>query len=750
MTISPRLLSWLPVLAGLAALSAPPVGAALWSPEPTATSDDTRFPDGTFVFTLDPVELDALLDRARPEPRPSAGSPSIRFPMPDGTQEEFSFHRSAVLAPELAAKFPEIRPFAGLGRSGLWRVRFEQTPNGFSAAVWTPAGRVLIEPTGEANRYASVYAADLPAVVRAPRPSCDVESDPAVELELAELVSSMERGGGVSNGEDLRTYRCAIAATGEYTSQHGGTVLGGMAGIASTLNRLNEIMGREWAVALELVPNNDLVVYTDPNTDPYSNGDLFTMLGQNQANLNSVIGNANYDIGHVFGTGGGGVASLASVCNNNSKGRGVSTSFNTNLDGFNLLVAHEMGHQFGGSHTFNGTEGNCGPNRSASSAYEPGSGSTIMSYAGNCGSQSIQWESDDYYHTRTYEQVVANITGGTASGCPVVTPTGNSPPVALIETGGFTIPLDTAFKMEGSGTDADGDSLTYCWEQYNRGPAGHPDEPEGDAPIFRSFNPRMKTFRDFPKIGRTVNNDHRIGEIRPTYARTLTFRLTVRDNLGGVDYDSDDVIVVDTAGPFRVTSQSTTELWAPGSQQTVTWDVANTDNIDVNCQTVDILLAENQTSYDIIVLAGTPNDGSAQITVPAVETSEARIMVKAADNIFYDVNDADILILSDPSSVDVASGPSAIRLHLPRPNPFTARTTVGFTIPGRTSITLGIYDVGGRLVTTLLDEAVPGGTHSVVWDGTSRSGRNVAPGVYYVRLETDRTGTQTRKLQLIR
>ncbi|MBZ0266960.1 hypothetical protein K8I85_02290, partial [bacterium] len=521
---------------------------------------------------------------------------TLTLPLPAGMAERFAIWESPILHPELAAKYPAIRTYMGRGIDDpTATVRLDMTPAGFHAMVLSTRPTMFIDPLHHGNDESYVSHFKRSRVANADGAAemftCEVEEDPAIVAEIDRLVAERENRPARFTGEQLRTYRAAIAATGEYTSFHGGTVADGLAAITTTLNRVTGVYERDLSVRMELIPNNDLIVYTNSATDPYTNNSGGTMLGQNQSNLDSVIGSANYDIGHVFSTGGGGIAGLGVVCRNGNKARGV-TGLNSPVgDKFDIdYVAHEMGHQYGGSHTFNGNAGSCSGNRTSSSAYEPGSGSTIQAYAGICGSQNVANNSDDYFHLRSFLQMTAYTQSGLGSGCPTVVATGNSPPVPAAGNVGYTIPASTPFALYGTATDPDGDAMTYCWEEYDLGPAGHPDTPSGNAPIFRSFPPRTVTYRTFPKIRDIRLNVHTVGELLPTYARTLNFRLTVRDNEGGADWDATSVDVDENSGPFVVTSIGATP-WAGGTARTITWDVAGTDGAPVSCSTVNIRLS---------------------------------------------------------------------------------------------------------------------------------------------------------------
>ena len=465
-------------------------------------------------------------------------------------------------------------------------------------------------------------------------------------------------------GTQLRTYELAVATTGEYTQFHGGTVAAGLSAVVVTMNRVNGIYENDLAVRMELVPNNDSLIYTNANTDPYTNNSGFAMLAENQSNVDAVIGSANYDVGHVFSTGGGGIASLGVIGVNGLKARGVTGLPSPIGDPFDVdYVAHELGHQYGGNHTFNGDSGNCsGGNRNGSTAYEPGSGASIQAYAGICGNDNLQNNSDPMFHSESIDEIRALVTSGTANAVATITATGNSIPT--VDAGAdFVIPAGTPFELTAVGTDADaGDVLTYSWEQRDLGPQQDVNGGDnGSSPLFRSYDPSQSSTRVFPRLADLVNNTTSVGETLPTTDRTMNFRVVARDNSaggGGVVSDDMTVDVNPTGSAFQVTSQNAGGSWIGNTQETISWDVAGTTGNGINAANVDIFLStDGGLNYDTLLLAGTPNDGSQAIDVPNIETTQARIKVKASGNIFFDINNANISIdLNGPGVVLSESG----------------------------------------------------------------------------------------------
>lgn len=615
------------------------------------------------TIAADLAALDALLASAPLENTAvESAEVVLSLPLPDGTFGRFRIQEYAMMEPELAAKFPEIKTYLGQGMDDpTASVHLDRTPAGFHAMILSSGDTIYIDPysQGDITNYISYFKRDYDPGA-SPLASETMLADPDAASRLPDLSAITL----APSGSQLRIYRTAVAATGEYTQFHGGTVSAGLAAVVTSINRVSGIYEREVAVRLILVANNNLIIYTNPSTDPYTNNNGGTMLSQNQSNLDSVIGSANYDLGHVFSTGGGGIASLAVTCKAGLKARGVTGSSQPIGDPFDVdYVAHEIGHQFGANHTFNGTTSSCGGgNRNASTAYEPGSGSTIMAYAGICGAENLQLNSDDEFHTISFDEIVAYTTVGAGNGCAITNNTGNTPPTVNAGAS-FTIPQQTPFTLTGSATDPNGDSLTYSWEQFNLGTASPPNTDNGNRPIFRVFDPVTSPVRTFPKLSDILNNTSTLGESLPTTNRTLTFRLVVRDNRvggGGVDYDTVNLAVTTAAGPFVVTAPNTAVTWSSGSLQTVNWNVASTNLSPVSCSAVNILLStDGGNAFSTILASNTPNDGTETITVPSVSTSTARVKVECANNIFFDISNANFTINN--------GGPTPTPTNTPQP-----------------------------------------------------------------------------------
>ena len=604
-----------------------------------AMSETWIRPDAFRAVNLQHSLLRPVLKRAPKESAQAlaASGAIVSLPMPDGSAAKFRCVESPVMEPALAARFPEIKTYLGRGIDDpAATVRFDLTPAGFHAQVLSPHGAVYIEPylRGNTNLHVAYYRRDYQPA--APDFECQVSGSATATASSGPVAKAALSGG------TLQTYRLACAATAEYTAYFGGTVPAGLAAIVTAINRVTGVYESELGIRLVLVAQNDQIIYTNTANEPYSNGNAYSLLSQNQANLDAVIGTANYDIGHVFSTAGGGLAAVGVAGVAGLKAEGETGCYPPVGDAFYIdYVAHEMGHEFGATHSFNSSANACGyGNRSSATAYEPGSGSTIMSYAGICSTDNLQRNSSPYFHSASLEQILAYITTGSGSLASSANATGNAPPT--VDAGpNFTIPMGTPFTLTATGSDPAGNPLTYCWEERDLGPSITLRAPDnGSSPLFRSFDPTNSPERTFPQWSDILNGTTTPGEMLPTTSRTLSFRVTARDNLptGGAVATADmQVTVATNAGPFAVTAPAAGATWSGG--QTVTWNVAGTTNAPVNASSVTILLSTNGgLTFPIVLAANVPNTGASVVPLPPLSSSAARIKVQADGNIFFAVS----------------------------------------------------------------------------------------------------------------
>ncbi len=641
---------------------------------------------------------------------------SIELPLPDGSSQEFILTPSRLLSPGLAKKFPGIKTFNAISKDGRSKGKIDYSASkGFHAMIFTDQGTVFIDPNNHRNytHYNSYFREEYKSKLKAP----DFLEEEVIRYQLNDTKKKIDNNNQrAASGAELRKYRLAVSADNEYSAFHGDTKEEVMAAIVTTMNRVTGIYELDVAVTFELIENNDLLIFLDPETDPFNGASASSALSINQFQTDSIIGSANYDIGHIFTTGSGGLAGLGVVCSTTRKAQGTTGTNNPVGDPFDVdYVAHEIGHQFGGNHTFNGSSGSCsGGNRNSSTAYEPGSGTTIMAYAGICSPQNIQGNSDAFFHAASIEEIVRYTTVDEGNTCPVITASGNTPPVASVPEGGFSIPVNTPFILEGNATDADGDNLTYSWEQWDLGPTGHPNEPVGNAPLFRAFLPSGSPIRQFPQSSDLLSGSQTLGEILPGYSRELNFRFVVRDNnlsAGGVDTKDISFNVSADAGPFVVTSQTTNETLLGGSQITVEWDVANTDLPPVNCDAVNIYLSnDGGQSFPILLRSNTANDGTENIQLPIDAVSEARIKVEAANNIFFNVNSSNFVI-EEPTEPDFVIDVAETTITVCNPND----AIFDFT-------TQGVLDFSGDITWSV--SGLPSALNSSLSNATSPVGSN--------------------------
>ncbi|MFN4005965.1 MAG: reprolysin-like metallopeptidase [Chitinophagaceae bacterium] len=702
------------------------------------------------VFELDTLAIKRVLFSAPMEnlqdPSRFNRLPRIQIPLGDGTFQEFAVEHVPTLAPELEARFPLMRNFAGVATDGSGALaRFSWGYLGFYGYVFNNGekGDIRIDPAYANNK--TTYIAFAKRNAKMIGNYVEGEIVGMTEKMRADMIGSMPTANR-STGNTLRTYRTAIAANAEYSNFF--TAVQDVAVVQSAINasanRVSGIYEKEVGVRLQLIANNTSIIFFDTNTDGYTNSNGATMLGQNQTTLDNIIGNGNYDLGHVFSTGGGGIASLGSICVSTRKAQGVTGSSSPVGDPFDVdYVAHEMGHQLGCGHTFNAATGSCAGNGSTSTNAEPGSGSTIMAYAGICGvTNDLQNNSNPYFHFVSFEQARVFLTTGSGASCGNLTNVTNTIPT--VDAGlDYTIPIATPFVLTGTGSDPDaGANLTYCWEQSNVGGTfSNWNAPTGvNAPLFRSFSPVASNSRTFPRMQNVVSGTTTIGELLPGINRTMRFALTVRDNqpVGGVNND-EMVVTVAGSTPFSVVAPNTSVSWTAGSFQTIRWDVAATNIAPFNVSNVAIELStDGGFNYPFVLAASTANDGVEEVRIPTTISSTARVRVRALGNIFFDISDVNFSIVASTQSTFAFNNPEVRRLCSPWPSSTTVvlRTSSlgGFNNP----ITLSVSNLPqGVTASFSVNPVTPGDSTVITLNGIG--GLPVGP--YNVTITGSASGT---------
>lgn len=596
----------------------------------------------------------------------SRHSTIILLPNADGQIEQFEVVEASNFEPALQARFPEIRAFSGRGiTDNSATVKLSISPQGIQTMVFR---------AGKESEFIEAYSADhkVYAVFKSRRERGNLPwvcSTPQERLEnsINEQVNNLNMAN--RSGGNLKTMRLAQSVTAEYSNYFGATssaqVSLVLAAVNATLTRCNGVYEKDLALHLNLVANTTNVFYYNPSTDPYSPASQMSQWNsQLQSTLTSVIGEANYDIGHLFGASGGGgnAGCIGCVCVNGSKGSGITSPFDAIPQGDNFdidYVAHEVGHQLGANHTFSMSSEGTGVNK------EVGSGITIMGYAG-ITSQDVAPHSIDIFHQASIAQIQSNLNTKT---CPVTTTIANATPVVNAGNN-YTIPISTPFALTGSATDADaGDVLTYCWEQNDNstttGASSVASPTKTTGPNWISFTGTTSPTRLMPKLSTILAGSNVSGpltggdagantEALSSVSRTLNFRLTVRDNapysstapvsVGQTQFDDMVVTVTNTSGPFAVTAPNTAVSWAGNSAQTVTWSVNNTTAAPVSCANVKISLSTDGGNTFATLVSSTANDGSEVVTIPNTPSTTARIKVEAVGNIFFDISNTNFTI----------------------------------------------------------------------------------------------------------
>lgn len=574
---------------------------------------------------------------------------TLQLPLPNGQWVTFTLAASPILSTPLASKYPELMTYSGEEVDKPQNYgRFSLSPQGFFGFFQVENEWFLLSPEyrNSSDNYVVYRYKDATETL----PSELLEKATETDFLVIENTSpnAVLQQKAAPTGEQIRTYRLAISTTGEYAQKQGGSVADVVAESMIVVNRINQILLTDLAVQFELI-DSEAVIFTDPQTDPYTNSDAATDIDINQTTLNNLIGQANYDIGHLLTTTGGGLAGVSVVCRSNSKALGTSGATNPSGERFYIdLLTHEIGHQLGARHSFNAQdESVCDASqRNAQSAFEPGGGSTIMSYAGLCSGQNLQTNSDPYFHGGSIEEIRNYVESFSGSSCGTVVQQNNAIPQIQLATTAYTIPANTPFVLNATANDADNDTLFYNWDQVNAGGlnggtanSAAMRSDNGNNPLFRSFPDSLSSARYFPQLSSVLSGQLTVGEVYPSTDRSLTLRLTVKDTKGGVNSSEIAVNVVNNQQNFTITEPNTAQSWTGLSQQTIHWNVADTDLNPYNCATVDILLSSEFTpNFNTPLALSVDNDGEQTIKLPNIDSSTIRLMVKCTDNVFYTTN----------------------------------------------------------------------------------------------------------------
>ena len=746
----------------------------------------------------------ALTNTAKQDERGKTAA-TITIPLPDGTLEIFALRETQVLSPALAAENPTIKTYEGEGTVHKgYIIRMSLSVMGLEALVWgvDKDAVYFARATDESGSslYQSYYARDARKVGAVSSPAGDHHCGTIGTTDNMALPGLKIGGKGLraaapsqfSTGTTIRVFRLAIATTGEWSRNaagYNGTQTQfqirqrALAVVTTAVNRVNGIYERELASRFQIVNpnianNQTNIIFDNPVTDPYSNTSTSAELTANQSTLDNRVGTGQYDIGHLFGTRGGGVATSPSLCATGVKAQGYSAREGNNGDPFVVdYFAHELGHQFGMDHTYNvrDPDNTTCYTRAPDEAYEVASGSTIMSYVGICSEGRNLQEYNDFalpsFHISSITKATAYLTSDATEGCGTTAGTNAIPTVSAGNA--YTIPRLTPFTLTAAGADADaGDAsnLSYSWEEYDLAPAngasgagGTPSgvydiDDDGVArPILRAYSPVRNPQRTFPSTAFILNPESNatpgdnqpglfytgthptgfagatcptgqtciIGERLPTIARTMNFRVSVRDLRGGVSDAGTVVTVVNTPGAFRLTSFDNASTVAGNSQQTVTWNVVATNQAPINCASVAIKLStDGGLTFPTTLLASTPNDGSEVVVIPnGVNTSTARLRVEAVGNIFFDISNTNFTITPTEVTAPVATANAN--------QTATVGTAFAYTVnafTGSQPITYAVAGLPDGLAFNANSRLISGtptvsGTSSVTLTGTNSAGQ---------------------------
>jgi hypothetical protein len=603
-------------------------------------------------FILNEEKMKQYLKQTQFAHKRSSSSP-IALPLPNGKIVYVTPIKSEVLPPLLAEKYPQIKTYTLMDNNNeILNGRLDFTTTGFHAMLQTKEGETIyIDPiSANSRRYSTYKQKDQQTTT----PHQCKLTNSQENHNTPQLINSDLQYRNESS-QHLHNYRIAIATTAEYTRLQGGTVAAGLSAVVTTINRINQIYERDLGIHLTLVNDNDAIIFTDATTDPFTNGKSHQLILENQRTLDTLIGNDQYDIGHVFGTSGGGLAIIDSLCTTRSKGKGTSGINNPNSENFYIdFVAHEIAHQLGATHTFNGTSGLCSGNtRTADTAFEPGSGSTIMAYTGICGSDNLQQQADAMFHIGSIEQIKNNIL---TSSCGTQTTNTNQPP--SVDAGkDYILPAGTPFTLQGIASDPENDTLSYSWQQVDAGGSTPVDHDSGNNALFRVYLPNHSLQRTFPPLDDILHHQSTKGEMLPMTQRTLNFKFTAQDNKQNTSSDQVTLTIENTGARFALDLPYAD--YTIGKSTKISWNVANTNQAPIRCTDVDIYLSTNGgETFPHKLISNTANTGQTSVYIPnhLDPSSQGRFKIACSDNIFFALSYRNFSISYDDNEHQTPAG----------------------------------------------------------------------------------------------
>ncbi len=697
-------------------------------------------PDAFAAYQLDKAEVSYFL---RQTSTTRSKNNVLSLPDPTGDFRDFEVFETPVLPPELQAEYPQIRTYTAICiKDKNTTAKITMGTLGINIVVYSLNATYFITPVNDNDdaHYLAFNKIDYKNGFA--KINCEIND------ELNAIGKQIRLGsynGGTklrSNGQTRRKFRCAIACTGEWANNvmNAPTIPGLLSHITTAINGANGVFERELAVTLEFVPQETSLIHINPATDPYSTTtNKNILLNENQNSLDAVLTNSGYDIGHLLSNAGGGIAAPFSICRDASKARGLSESL---WPGDFGEIIHEMGHQFGSKHVFNSNQGFCNGNGYAPSAYEPGSGSTIMSYPFVCGLiDNVLMANTDYYHVYSLDNITIfinnpiNITcGGILSGA--------ASPIDIDTTPQeFYIPVNTPFELtapEAQFSDV-GAAINYCWEQWDLGNFGNlefnaPNWTEG--PTFQSFDPTVDRTRSFPRIINLLENNYGVtGERLSRVVRDLKFRLTARslkDGWGTYNSDKKVTVHVTALDSFRVTAPNDGALWNVGAIVPISWNPGGSTLIPVNCNMVNIYLSpDGGRTFPYLIGSNVPNNGSFNFTVMDIYSDSVIIKVKGANNIFFDISKPFNKIHGSPTSIAENPANKNVTIY---PNPANGILTIDAKEKSN-AYTYYLMDISGKIL------------KSGMFTGSKKIDiNNFADGVYMLRLADEYGGTVTNKI----